>query len=85
MQLEKGDIVGRYLYKNNEPLEYTGKILHLDGDKKYSEKTARYYKKMGLNAVVKNIAESKQPQLVIPLLSKYTPDILITIKIQNIL
>lgn len=32
---------------------------------------------MGLNAVVRNISESKQPQMVIPLLSKYNPDILI--------
>ena len=62
---------------HNNTLEYTGKILHLDGDKRYSEKTARYYKKMGLNAIVRNIAESKQPQMVVPLLSKYMPDILI--------
>lgn len=61
----------------NKVLECTGKILHLDGDKRYSEKTSKYYKKMGLNAVVRNIAESKQPQMVIPLLSKYSPDILI--------
>lgn len=32
---------------------------------------------MGLNAVVKNISESKQPQMVVPLLTKYNPDILI--------
>ena len=56
---------------------YTGKILHLDGDRKYSEKSARYYKKMGLNAVVKNIAENKQSRVVIPLLNKYNPDILV--------
>ena len=62
---------------HNKTLEYTGKILHLDGDKRYSEKTLKYYKKMGLNAVVKNISESKQPQYVIPLLAKYNPDILI--------
>lgn len=47
------------------------------GDKRYSEKTLKYYKKIGLNAIVKNIAESKQPQYVIPLLSKHTPDILV--------
>ena len=29
----------------------TGKILHLDGDKRYSQKSYNYYKKMGLNAV----------------------------------
>ncbi|MBQ3145634.1 MAG: sporulation peptidase YabG [Clostridia bacterium] len=56
---------------------YTGKILHLDGDKKYSEKSSRYYNKIGLNAVVKNIAENKQEKVVIPLLNKYNPDILI--------
>jgi spore coat assembly protein len=56
---------------------YTGKILHLDGDRKYSEKSARYYNKIGLNAIVKNIAENKQANVVIPLLNKYNPDILI--------
>ena len=35
----------------------TGKILHLDGDKRYSEKSMKYYKSLGLNAVVKNVAE----------------------------
>ena len=56
---------------------YTGKILHLDGDRKYSEKSEKYYNKMGLNAVVKNIAENKQSRVVIPLLNKYNPDILV--------
>ena len=56
---------------------YTGKILHLDGDKKYSEKSAKYYNRVGLNAIVKNIAENRQPKVVIPLLNKYNPDILI--------
>jgi len=68
---------------NNRTEEYrgyaikTGKILHLDGDRRYSEKSARYYKKMGLDAVVKNIAENKQPNMVRQLLEKYNPDILI--------
>lgn len=55
----------------------TGKILHLDGDKKYSQKAYIQYKKMGLNAVVKNIPEYKQPTLVYKLLKIYTPDILV--------
>jgi len=54
--------------------ERYGRILHLDGDKKYSEKSER---SMGLDVVVKNIPESKQPQMIYALLSKYTPDILI--------
>lgn len=56
---------------------YKGKILHLDGDRKYSEKSRRYYNKIGLNAIVKNIEENRQANLVIPLLNKYNPDILI--------
>ena len=54
-----------------------GFILHLDGDKLYSEKTSRYYKKMGLDAIVLNIPEVKQPMLVKGYLEKYKPDVLV--------
>lgn len=54
-----------------------GKILHLDGDKKYSEKSLNFYQKMGLDAVVKNIPERRQPAVVYNLLRFYKPDILI--------
>ena len=49
----------------------TGKILHLDGDKKYSSKSYYYYKKLGLNAIVKNIPEYRQPRVVYSLLKIY--------------
>ena len=49
----------------------TGKILHLDGDRKYSEKSYQYYRKLGLDAVVKNIPEYKQSKVVYELLNKY--------------
>ena len=55
----------------------TGKILHLDGDRKYSEKSYQYYRKLGLDAVVKNIPEYKQSKVVYELLNKYNPDILV--------
>lgn len=55
----------------------TGKILHLDGDKRYSLKSYNYYKKLGLNAIVKNIPEYKQPKVVYRLLEIYNPDILV--------
>lgn len=54
-----------------------GKILHLDGDRKYAEKSAKYYKKIGLNAVVKNIPENKQPMIVGSMIKKYNPEILV--------
>ena len=56
---------------------YTGRILHIDGDKKYAEKSSKYYKKVGLNAIVKNIAEIDQANTVGKLLEKYNPDILV--------
>ena len=55
----------------------TGTILHLDGDKKYSEKALNYYNKMGMRAVVKNIPEYKQPYFIYKLLEYYKPDILV--------
>ena len=55
----------------------TGKILHLDGDRRYSQKSYNYYKKLGLNAIVKNIPEYKQPKEVYRLLKIYNPEILI--------
>lgn len=55
----------------------TGKILHLDGDRRYSQKSYNYYKKIGLNAIVKNIPEYKQPKEVYKLLKIYNPDILV--------
>ena len=58
-------------------VERTGKILHLDGDKKYAEKSAKYYKKLGLHAIVKNIAECEQPNVIKSLLSMYEPDIVV--------
>ena len=55
----------------------TGRILHLDGDKRYSEKSLKYYRKMGLDAIVKNIPEYKQPKVVYGLLEYYRPDIIV--------
>lgn len=63
--------------KRLEEKVYSGKILHLDGDRKYSEKSIKYYKQLGLDAIVKNIPENKQAMLVRSLLERYQPDILV--------
>ena len=52
-------------------------ILHLDGDRKYTQKSLKYYNKLGLRAIVKNIPENKQPQIVGDLIRRYNPDILV--------
>lgn len=82
---ESRDVYGNKNYKigiltkNTRTTEkiLTGKILHLDGDKKYSEKSNLYYKKMGLKAIVRNIPENRQPSVVNPLIERYHPDILV--------
>ena len=56
---------------------YTGKILHLDGDKRYSDKSIKYYRGLGLDAIVKNVPENKQSYIVKDLLEKYDPDVLV--------
>lgn len=65
------------LLKRSNKVIYTGKILHLDGDRRYSEKSKLYYQKMGLKAVVRNIPEYRQANMVNRLIEQYKPDILI--------
>lgn len=65
------------LLKRSNKIIYTGRILHLDGDKKYSEKSNAYYKKIGLKAIVKNIPESRQVSLANELIERYNPDIVV--------
>lgn len=63
-----------YRYLN---MAKNGKILHLDGDRKYTEKSYKFYKRMGLEAVVRNVSEYKQPQIIYRMLQKHNPDILV--------
>ena len=65
------------IFTRNNKIIYTGKILHLDGDKRYSQKSDIYYKKMGLKAIVRNIPENRQANFVNSLIDKYNPDILV--------
>ena len=74
--VKKNILINKKVPNKRSRVDY-GRILHLDGDKKYSEKSQRFYKNLGLDVTVKNIAESRQPQLIEYLLSKYTPDILV--------
>lgn len=67
----------RHYLGSRKIVELNGKILHLDGDKKYADKSLKYYKKIGLNAVVRNIPENKQEYVVLDLLNRYNPDILV--------
>lgn len=76
-EINNSNIEKNNFLKRSEKIVYTGKILHLDGDKRYSEKSNMYYNKMGLKAIVRNIAEYRQPDMVNTLIDKYNPDILV--------
>lgn len=72
-----GKKIGNKFLKRYKEIIYTGRILHLDGDRRYTDKSIKYYKDLGLTAVVKNIPEYKQASIVQRLLQHYKPDILI--------
>lgn len=75
-KVNKEKIFNRKLLGRSQEEEY-GKILHLDGDKRYSDKSLKYYKKLGLNVIVRNVAENRQEYVVMDLLNRYNPDILV--------
>jgi spore coat assembly protein len=54
-----------------------GKILHLDGDEDYLNKSLDYYKKNGVFAVGKCINEKEMHNYIINLLEEYKPDIVV--------
>ena len=66
-----------YSRKNSYANIKTGKILHLDGDRRYMEKSYKYYKKLGLNAIVKFFPEEKQEYIIKDVITRYKPDILV--------
>lgn len=75
--MKENILMNNYFLKRANKAIYTGKIVHLDGDRKYSEKSNLFYKKMGLKAIVKNIPENRQANIVNDLIDKYKPDILV--------
>lgn len=54
-----------------------GKILHIDGDEDYLEKSLEFYKKAGVLAVGKKIREADIPTMLAKLLTETKPDILV--------
>lgn len=54
-----------------------GKILHIDGDDDYLEKSLNYYKKAGVLAIGKKIKEADVPNVLYALLNEVKPDIVV--------
>lgn len=62
---------------NNGGFGRAGKVLHLDGDAEYLKICLEAYKKLGIDAVGKVVAEADQYKVVKSLLIEHTPDILV--------
>ena len=75
--IKQVNLFKRYYLGSGKEKELNGKILHLDGDKKYADKSLKYYRKIGLNAIVRNVQENRQEIVVLDLLNRYNPDILV--------
>lgn len=54
-----------------------GKILHIDGDQDYLDKSLAFYKAAGVLAIGKKIPEAEIPQKIENLLNEIKPDILV--------
>lgn len=77
IEIRKKKLLGIFDNGLKRNSENYGIILHLDGDKKYSEKSQKFYRNIGLDVIVKNIPENRQPQMIYSLLNRYNPDILV--------
>lgn len=55
----------------------SGKVLHIDGDEEYLNVCLRGYKRLGIEAIGKQVPEMEQSARVIELLLEYRPDILV--------
>ncbi len=55
----------------------TGKILHLDGDKKYLEKCMNLYKDLGIYAIGYSLDEKDFSNHILSFIDDYNPDIIV--------
>ena len=66
-----------YNFNRDEYFYMPAKILHLDGDNDYLEKSLRYYKKCGVHAYGKTVSEADMASELEYVLKDYKPDILV--------
>lgn len=57
------EIAAKQIFPKEKP-KSNALILHLDGDRRYTKKSAEYYSKLGLKAIVRNVPEYKQPNII---------------------
>lgn len=54
-----------------------GKVLHIDGNVAYLNSSLSIYEKFNIPVTGINIAEEKQPEIIVSLLNKYRPNIVV--------
>ncbi len=61
----------------NNFFEIPGKILHIDGDREYLSECLKAYATLNISVYGEHHPESRHPDVVVPLLEKYQPDMLV--------
>ena len=74
---EKMPEVNLLIGDRDEYFYLPGKILHIDGDQDYLDKSLEFYKSAGVLAVGKRISEDEVPEKIESLLNDIKPDILV--------
>ncbi len=77
MEREQVETMRANLTKKYSFFDMPGRVLHIDGDEEYLGMCLKTYSQLKLQAVGKNIEESKQPEQVVELLREFHPDILV--------
>lgn len=74
---EETPIVDLISHDRDEYFYLPGKILHIDGDQDYLDKSLSFYKSAGVLAIGKRVPESEMPLKIESLLNDIKPDILV--------
>ncbi|WP_040683087.1 sporulation peptidase YabG [Thermosinus carboxydivorans] len=77
LEREQREMARAEAVKKFDFFDCPGRVLHIDGDEEYLRMCLKTYSQLNIEAHGKWIEESKQPEMIIPLLQEYRPDILV--------
>lgn len=61
----------------DEPVQFPGRVLHIDGDQEYLDYCLKHYAKLGIDVYGVHVPESEQPKQVKKLIEQYQPDMIV--------
>jgi len=61
----------------DEPAQFPGRVLHIDGDQEYLDYCLKHYAKLGIDVYGVHVPEPEQPKQVKKLIEQYQPDMIV--------